>query len=78
MNSFFKIIVIPIIFIIIGTTIYTIKFYGKSKPKLGQQRNTLKEYFNDIFNFKLYYQSIIFIVIGVFLLFAFLIIEILL
>lgn len=77
MNSFIKIIVIPIIFIIIGTTIYSTKFYDKNKPKLGQERNTLKEYLNDIFNFKLYFQSIILIVIGVLLLFAFIIIEIL-
>lgn len=49
MNSLNNIIAIPIAFIIIGMTIYTTKFYGKSWPARQKSPNFLfSEYYTTI------------------------------
>lgn len=61
--------------IAIGAFIYISKYKNKGKPKIGIKRDKLSEYFKDYIDLKSYWTSIAFIVVGVTILIAILIIE---
>jgi hypothetical protein len=60
-----------------GALIYTTKYKNKEKPKAGIKREKSLDYFNDYLNLKLYWVSIVFIVFGITILLAILILELL-
>jgi membrane protein DedA with SNARE-associated domain len=63
-----QLILTAICLIVIGIAIYYFKFRKKGNPKVGIKRDNLSEYFNDYWEFKLYWGSISFIVSGVIIL----------
>ena len=63
--------------IAIGAFIYIYKYKDKEKPKIGIKRDNPSDYFKDYLNLKLYWASISFIVFGIIILIAILIIELL-
>ncbi len=70
-----EIILICLIMILIGSYIYITKYKNVEKPKVGIKRNNSSEYFKDYLNLKLYWTSISFIIMGIVILLAILIIE---
>jgi hypothetical protein len=58
-----------------GTFIYITKYKNKGKPKVGIKREKSSDYFKDYLNLKLYWASIAFIVFGITILFAIIILE---
>lgn len=71
-----QLIALSIIMIAIGIFIYVTKYKNKEKPKVGIKREKSSDYFKDYLNLKLYLASIIFIVFGVTILLAIIILEI--
>lgn len=71
-----QLIALSIIMIAIGIFIYVSKYKNKEKPKVGIKREKSSDYFKDYLNLKLYLASIIFIVFGVTILLAIIILEI--
>ncbi len=71
-----QLIILTVGMIALGSFIYFVKFKNKEKPKDGIKRNNPSDYFIDYVNLKLYWTSIAFIVFGVFILIAIIIIEI--
>lgn len=59
----------------LGVIIYTLKYKNKEKPKIGIRRENKSEYVKDYWNLKLYFGSIAFIIIGIVLLIAIILIE---
>lgn len=70
-----QLIILLVIIIALGAFIYISKYRNKEKPKIGIQREKTADYFKDYINLKLYWMSIIFMLFGVIVLFAILIIE---
>ena len=66
-----------IIMIATGALIYITKYKNKEKPKAGIKREESLDYFKDYLNLKLYWVSIAFIVFGITILLAVLILELL-
>lgn len=71
-----QLIALSMIMIAIGIFIYVTKYKNKEKPKVGIKREKSSDYFKDYLNLKLYLASIIFIVFGVTILLAIIILEI--
>lgn len=61
--------------IVIGASIYGIKYRNKEKPKMGIKRDNPSDYLKDYAGLKLYWTSIAFIILGISVLNALLIIE---
>lgn len=70
-----QLIALLVIMITIGVFIYITKYKNKEKPKAGIKREKLSDYFKDYLDLKLYWASISFIAIGITILIAILIIE---
>ncbi len=71
-----QLIILLIIMIAISTYIYITKYFNKEKTKIGIKRKNASEYFKDYLNLKLYWASIAFIVFGITILLAIVILEI--
>ncbi|WP_291276196.1 hypothetical protein [Flavobacterium sp.] len=61
--------------ILVGSLIYYFRFFNKEKPKVGVKRNNFSEYVKDYAELKLYWTSIAFITVGIVVLIAIGIIE---
>ncbi|WP_427873481.1 hypothetical protein [Flavobacterium sp. MMS24-S5] len=72
-----QIIIILLLMIAIGTFIYIKKYKDNGKPKVGIKRDNYSDYLKDYSNLKLYWASISFIFLGIAMLIAILILEIL-
>jgi hypothetical protein len=66
-----------ILIIATGVFIYITKYKNKEKPKVGIKREESLNYFKDYLNLKLYWVSIAFIVFGITILLAIIILELL-
>lgn len=64
-----------ILMITLGVIVYVTKYRNKEKPKVGNKREKTSDYFKDYLNLKLYWASIVFIVFGVTILLAIIVIE---
>jgi hypothetical protein len=71
-----ELVIIQLVMIAIGVCIYIIEYRNKEKPKMGIKRDTASDYLKDYARLKLYWTSIAFIVVGISVLIAMLIIEI--
>lgn len=74
-NRMIQFVIIILIMISLGVIIYTLKYKNKEKPKIGIRRENKSEYVKDYWNLKLYFGSIAFIIIGIVLLIAIILIE---
>lgn len=70
-----QLILTAICLIVIGVVIHLIKFRKKGIPKVGIKRDNLSEYFNDYWELKLYWGSIMFILLGIIVLLSIVILE---
>lgn len=70
-----QIITLLILMIASGIFVYTSKYKNQEKPKTGIKREKPSDYFKDYLNLKLYWTSIAFIVFGITILLAILILE---
>lgn len=70
-----EIIILLLIFILVGSHIYYYRFLGKDKPKVGTKRDDFSGYLKDYGELKLYWGSIALMVIGVVVLIAIVILE---
>lgn len=68
-------VIIILIMISLGVIIYTLKYKNKEKPKIGIRRENKSEYVKDYWNLKLYFGSIAFIIMGIVILIAIILIE---
>ena len=75
MTEMIKLIGVLLAIIIIGLSIYLTRYKGKEKPKVNIKRINPNEYFKDYWNLKLYWTSIFFMIFGIVILIAILIIE---
>ena len=71
-----QLIAVLVLIAVTGLLIYIIRFKGKEKPIAGIKRENLKEYSKDYWNLKLYWTSIMFMIVGTVSLVAILILEI--
>jgi len=70
-----EIIAILLTLIFVGGIIYFFRYRNKGKPKVGIKRNNFSEYLKDFTEFQLYWTSLSFIVLGIVVLIAILIVE---
>ena len=70
-----EIILILLALILVGSIIYFFRYRNKEKPKVGIKRNNFSEYLKDYAELKLYWTSISFIVFGIVVLIAIVIME---
>lgn len=64
-----------VLMIIVGVLVYITKYKNKGKPKVGNKREKPSDYFKDYLDLKLYWASIAFIVFGITILLAIIVIE---
>lgn len=74
-NRMIQFVIIILIMISLGVIIYTLKYKNKEKPKIGIRRENKSEYVKDYWNLKLYFGSIAFIIMGIVILIAIILIE---
>lgn len=70
-----ELILTAICLIVIGIAIHYFKFRKSGKPKIGIKRDNLSEYFNDYWEYELYWESIALIIMGVIILLTIAILE---
>ncbi|PBJ15986.1 hypothetical protein [Flavobacterium sp. ACN6] len=70
-------IAVSLVIAAVGAFIYTTRFKGKGMPKVGIKRDNPSDYFKDYYNLKLYLTSIFFIFLGIIILIAIFILELL-
>jgi hypothetical protein len=70
-----QLILTAICLIVIGVVIHLFKFRKKGIPKVGIKRDKLSQYINDYWELKLYWGSIMFILLGVFVLLSIVILD---
>lgn len=70
-----ELIFVCLFMIAVGSLVYIKKYKNNGKPEAGIKRDNLLDYCKDHSNLKLYWTSMLFIVLGVIVLLAILILE---